>query len=60
MLKIQTNAEGYISVVSVIISIEKERLIMTLPDGRVVEEDLEADELIVISQYEESKGKGGK
>jgi hypothetical protein len=52
MLKIQTNTEGYISVVSAVISIERERLIMTHPNGEVTDHELEADDLIVISQYE--------
>ena len=55
MLKIQTNAEGYISIVSAVISIENERIIMTDVKGEVVEHELEADDLIVISQYEENK-----
>jgi len=57
MMKIQTNAEGFISVVSAVISIEQERLVMTHPNGEVTEHELEADDLIVISQYEEKKGR---
>ena len=37
MLKIQTNAEGYISIASAVISIEQERLIMTDAKGEVRE-----------------------